>query len=173
MNVEHEGGSDVVRRHRHWHGGALRFHAIYFLLPLAILLSTGTTQAGQRTPYLPASANVVLQRVPPTTDPRVRRFDQLRADLQQHPHDVQKAVTLAHAYIDYGRATGDARFLGRAMAVIEPWMTEPVPPIPVLLVHATIQQSRHFFQASREELTRDLVQAKIAHLLQEVFARTA
>jgi Tfp pilus assembly protein PilF len=36
--------------------------------------------------------------------------------------------------------------------VITPFMATPAPPIPVLLVHATIQQSRHLFQASREEL---------------------
>ena len=123
-----------------------------FLLALALLLFGGFAQAAQNTPYVPASADIVLQTVPPTTDPRVRQFDLLRRDSTRHPHDVGKAVTLAHAYIDYGRATGDARFLGRAMAVIEPWMRAPTPPIPVLLVHATIQQSRHFFQASREEL---------------------
>lgn len=121
-------------------------------LALTLLLISGLSQAEQNIPYIPASPHVVLQYVPPTTDPRVRQFDLLRRDLSGHPHDVVKAVRLAHAYIDYGRATGDARFLGRAMAVIEPWMGEPAPPIPVLLVHATIQQSRHFFQTSREEL---------------------
>ncbi|MEP7186886.1 MAG: DUF4331 family protein [Rhodanobacter sp.] len=121
-------------------------------LALMLLLVSGLSQAVQNIPYVPASADVVLQRVPPNTDPRVRQFDLLRRDLAGQPGDVGKAVRLAHAYIDYGRATGDARFLGRAMAVIEPWMREPAPPIPVLLVHATIQQSRHFFQTSREEL---------------------
>jgi tetratricopeptide (TPR) repeat protein len=123
---------------------------LFLMLPLLLLSSLA--QAAQNAPYVPASADVVLQTVPPSTDPRVRKFDLLRRDLSRHPHDEGKAVTLAHAYIDYGRATGDARFLGRAMAVIEPWMSEPTPSIPVLLVHATIQQSRHFFQASREEL---------------------
>ncbi|MGN2252819.1 hypothetical protein ACFWZ4_05545 [Frateuria sp. GZRe12] len=109
--------------------------------------------AQTRAPYIPASPDVVLQQVPPTTDPRVRRFEQLRLDLQRHPHDAKRAVTLAQAYVDYARSTGDARFLGRAMAVIDPWMRRPLPPIPVALVHATVQQSRHFFKASRQELT--------------------
>jgi len=112
----------------------------------------GLACAQTRAPYVPTGPDVVLQHVPPTTDPRVRRFEQLRVDFEQHPHDVQRAVTLAHAYIDYARSTGDARFLGRAMAVIEPWMSQPSPPIPVALVHATVQQSRHFFEASRKEL---------------------
>jgi tetratricopeptide (TPR) repeat protein len=152
MNAEREGDTRVARGNRNTGCHAPRFSALCFLLPLVLLLTAGTAQAEQRTTYLPANVQVVLQRVPPSTDPRVRRFEQLRNDLKQHPHDASKAVTLAHAYIDYGRSTGDARFLGRAMAVIEPWMQQPSPPIPVLLVHATIQQSRHFFQASREEL---------------------
>ena len=124
------------------------------LLCVLILGVSMAVRAEQTTPYIPKNAAVVLQRVPPSTDPRVRRFDQLRNDLRQQPTDSNKAVALALAYIDYGRATGDARFLGRAMAVIEPSMEQKSPPIPVLLVHATIQQSRHAFQAARDELTQ-------------------
>lgn len=122
----------------------------WLLCMLAWLPALAAAQT--RAPYIPAGPQVVLQQVPPTTDPRVRRFDQLRADLARHPHDVPRAVALAQAYIDYARATGDARFLGRAMAVIDPWMHTPAPPIPVALVHATVQQSRHFFSAARTEL---------------------
>ena len=121
-----------------------------------MFLAAGAAQADHGAPYIPANAAVVLQIVPPTTNPRVRRFEQLRSDLRQHPNDVNKSVALALAYIDYGRSTGDARFLGRAMAVIQPDMDQPVPSISVLLVHATIQQSRHFFQASRNELMQIL-----------------
>ena len=149
MSFEPEGG--VSAACRNGFGGTLRF-----LPALLLLLGAGTANADQRQPYTPANAAVVLQHVPPTTDPRVRHFDQLRADFSQHPQDVNKAVALALAYIDYGRSTGDARFLGRAMAVIQPFMAQPAPPIPVLLVHATIQQSRHFFQAARVELTQIL-----------------
>ena len=156
MNFEHEGATRLAHGNRNTGCCAPSFLAPFFLVPLVMLLAAGTVQAEQRTPYLPANDTIVLQRVPPTTDPRVRHFEQLRNDFKQHPQDADKAVTLAHAYIDYGRSTGDARFLGRAMAVIEPWMQQPAPPIPVLLVHATIQQSRHFFQAARDELTQIL-----------------
>jgi tetratricopeptide (TPR) repeat protein len=150
MSLDERRGDSGVE-HRNVCCGVLRFFAA-----LAIFLAAGVVQADQTTPYIPANASVVLQFVPPTTDPRVRHFVQLRNDLGQHPNDVNKAVALALAYIDYGRSTGDARFLGRAMAVIGPSMEQPTPPIPVLMVHATIQQSRHFFQASREELTQIL-----------------
>lgn len=119
---------------------------------LALLLMALPAHAERSTPYVPASADVVLQHVPPVSDPRVRQFEKLRTELRQKPADVEKTVALAHAYIDYGRSTGDARYLGRAMALITPFMAQPAPPVPVLLVHATIQQSRHSFQASRTEL---------------------
>jgi thioredoxin-like negative regulator of GroEL len=129
---------------------------LFFCLLLLMFSASFNAKADQSTPYIPANASVVLQLVPPTTDPRVRQFEKLRSDFNAHPQDAKKAVALAQAYIDYGRSTGDARYLGRAMAVITPFMNEPVPPIPVMLVHATIQQSRHFFQASRDELLQIL-----------------
>lgn len=125
----------------------------YFFATLLMLCSSGVARASQRGPYVPASPGVILEHVPPTTDPRVRRFDRLQAELKRQPNDPGKQVALARAYIDYGRSTGDARFLGRAMAVIAPSMAWPVPPVAVLLVHATIQQSRHKFDASRAELS--------------------
>jgi len=62
------------------------------------------------------------------------------------------AVRLSTAYLDYGRDTGDARYLGRSAAVIAPWMSLQPVPTPVLLVDATILQSRHYFSAARVEL---------------------
>lgn len=117
-----------------------------------LTLAAGMAHAGPQDlgePYIPRSAGVVLQHVPPSTDPRVRQFEQLRSELEAHPHDATRAVALARAYIGYGRSTGDARYLGRALAVIQPWLRQSEPPIPVQMVHATIQQSRHFFKKSR------------------------
>jgi thioredoxin-like negative regulator of GroEL len=149
MNDVREGKSGEVPRNLL--GGVLR----YFLIPW-LLLPVALSAQDRTTPFIPASDSAVLQLVPPATDPRVRQFNQLRNDFSAHPHDAAKAVRLAQAYIDYGRSTGDARYLGRAMAVIAPFMASPMPPIPIMLVHATIQQSRHFFQDSREELTQIL-----------------
>ncbi len=86
------------------------------------------------------------------TDPRVRIFDSLRNRLDGDPHDMDFAVQLADAYIDYGRSTGDARYVGRGMAVVEPWLQEAPIPIPALLVSATVLQNRHYFQESRATL---------------------
>lgn len=115
-------------------------------------LVSAASWAGTVTPYVPDSADVVLQRVPSSTDPRVRKFDKLRARLRERPRDMKLALQLSRAYINYGRSTGDARFLGRGLAVIEPWMQNNPVPAPVSVVHATILQSRHYFAASRKEL---------------------
>jgi Tfp pilus assembly protein PilF len=108
--------------------------------------------AGQETPYVPARDDIVLQTVASISDPRVRAFAALRTALNQDPHDAARAVKLSEAYLDYGRDTGDARYLGRAEAVIAPWLARSPAPIPALLVHATILQSRHNFAEARAQL---------------------
>jgi Tfp pilus assembly protein PilF len=105
--------------------------------------------AAQEAPYIPASPDIVLQRVPSVSDPRVRAFEALRAELSAHPGQMMRAVKLSQAYVDYGRDTGDARYLGRAEAVLGPWLSAAPAPIPVLLVHATILQSKHYFAEAR------------------------
>ena len=122
------------------------------LILLVAVMATTACFAGETKPYIPAKDDIVLQTVPSTGDPRVRAFDALRTDLRRHPHDMAKAVKLSKAYLDYGRDTGDARYLGRAEAVIEPWMKQSPVPIPVLLVHATILQSKHYFAEARAQL---------------------
>jgi thioredoxin-like negative regulator of GroEL len=139
--------------------GADRFpgsKVISLLFVLLMLFFSVAAQADKTSPYVPSSADVILQRVPPTTDPRVRQFERFRSDFNANQKDVAKAVALAQAYIDYGRSTGDARYLGRAMAVVAPFMAQSPQPIPIMLIDATIQQSRHFFTASRIELLQIL-----------------
>ncbi|MEO8809739.1 MAG: hypothetical protein ABI386_05800 [Rhodanobacter sp.] len=136
-----------------WHGWPIGVRCAAVLLAFVLVTIAAPVRADDhRTPYLPASADVVLQQVPSSSDPRVRQFDQLRADVHRHPTDMSLTLKLADAYIGYGRSTGDARYLGRAQAVIDPWMQQKRVPVPILLTHATILQSRHFFAESRTEL---------------------
>jgi hypothetical protein len=124
------------------------------LIGLIALLAGGVAAAATpAVPYVPGSPDIVLEQVPSITDPRVRGFDVLRQRLSTDPHNMDLAVQLANAYIDYGRSTGDARYIGRGQAVVEPWLAVNPVPIPVLLVHATVLQNRHAFQDSRSELT--------------------
>ena len=124
----------------------------YRALVLAGWLAAVPCFAGPQAAYIPSRDDLVLQTVPSISDPRVRAFSALRTALAQSPRDQTRAVRLSEAYLDYGRDTGDARYLGRAEAVIAPWMELSPRPIPVLLVHATILQSKHYFAEARTQL---------------------
>lgn len=106
----------------------------------------------QSAPYVPADDTTVLEHLPSTSDPRVRQFLILKSQLQAQPKDPKAAVVLANAYLDYGRDTGDARYLGRAEAVIAPWAGTVSTPADVRVVEATILQSRHEFHAAQRIL---------------------
>lgn len=121
---------------------------------LLCLLTMGATAAAsnQTEPYIPATGNAVLEHLPSSSDPRVREFDALRKQAEARPTDVKVGVALARAYLDYGRDTGDARYLGRAQAVIAPWIARRPASEDAMLVLATILQSRHQFVESRQIL---------------------
>jgi len=121
-------------------------------LVLASLCVDGVAAAATRAPYVPAADDVVLEHLPSTSDARVRQFTSLKRTVAAKPGDITDVVALANSYLDYGRDTGDARYLGRAQAVIAPAMQRHPVPVDVLLVQATILQSRHQFDESRRML---------------------
>ena len=124
-----------------------------------IVAAHGVRAAAIGEPYVPAHDDTVLQRVPATSDPRVRRFERLAASLKRQPDDRSLALRLSRAYIDYARSTGDARFLGRALIPIQRWREAQPMPVDVMIVHATVLQSRHQFDAARTELEQALARA--------------
>ncbi len=127
------------------------FEAMTLML-LACLSSGPSNAADHGKPYVPSSDAVVLEHLPSTSDPRVRQFEVLKRNVAARPGDVKSAIALANAYLDYGRDTGDARYLGRAQAVITPWALKRPVSNDALVVQATILQSRHQFVESRQIL---------------------
>lgn len=118
-----------------------------------LLAQVGLAAAGNLDkPHVPPTDATVLEHLPSTSDPRVRQFDVLKRKREEKPGSLDQAVALSHAYLDYGRDTGDARYLGRAQAVIAPWTSKQPAPVDALLVQATILQSRHQFAESRQIL---------------------
>jgi tetratricopeptide (TPR) repeat protein len=101
-------------------------------------------------PYLPSSDRAILAEVPAGTrhaDVSARRLARDRVDV---------AIPLAQFYIQQSRLSGDLRYLGYADAVLTPWAKQS-PPVPdVLVLQATLQQSRHEFSASLATLDRVL-----------------
>jgi Tfp pilus assembly protein PilF len=109
-------------------------------------------QAPYQPPFLPPSDEALLQEVPSTKDPAVAVMRDLRMKADAAPHDLQAAMRLANAYIDYSRQIGDAHYAGYAEAVIAPWTAQTQPPVPAILSLAVILQYRHQFADARQLL---------------------
>ena len=125
----------------------------YGLQPTENDASTGPAMPF-RAPYVPATLREVLQDVPSASNPQVLRMRELKDSLAAHPNDLQNAVQLSSAYVDFGRQIGDAHYAGYAEAVISPWLKGAMPPVSALVVHAVILQYEHQFEPARAELQR-------------------
>jgi tetratricopeptide (TPR) repeat protein len=118
---------------------------------LAVALTAlGASAALRASPHVPAADNEVLARLPAGTTHTSRLLREqaaARADV---------AFPLAQFYISQARASGDLRFLGYAEAVLKPWTGKSPPDPGALVLHASILQSRHAFDAALAELDRAL-----------------
>ena len=124
-----------------------------FTLPLAIFaLLTASAQAA---PFVPASELTILERLS-TTPGETARVNQstrdMRATLARDPKNVDLAVRMAQRYVSRSRSESDPRLLGQAQAALGAWWSQAEPPIPVLLLRATIRQSVHDFTNARRDL---------------------
>jgi tetratricopeptide (TPR) repeat protein len=116
----------------------------------ALLAITAGMGAAAASPYVPGNDAEVLARLPAGathTGAPIRRQADTRLDV---------ALPLAQFYISQARATGDLRFLGYAEAVLSRWRSQSPPDPAVLVLQATILQSRHSFEAALAELDEAL-----------------
>ena len=103
-------------------------------------------------PFSPHDDAEVLEHVPAgAAQSQVRR---LEAQLARNPGDLGLATQLVRLHLATARRTGDARLLSYAEAALAPWWELPQPPPEVLLLRATIEQTRHEFAASLVDLDR-------------------
>jgi tetratricopeptide (TPR) repeat protein len=117
--------------------GRLLSAALVVLAPLASAWSA---------PYIPGSDAQILADLPAGA----RHANVATRELTRTRLDI--ALPLAQFYISRARATGDLRFLGYAEAILAPWMGRPAVPTQIMVLHATMLQSRHLFDASLAEL---------------------
>ena len=108
------------------------------------------TGAALATPYQPADDAQVLAELPAGA----RHASAPSVDLTRTRLDI--ALPLAQFDISRARASGDLRFLGYAEAILVPWLHRTPVPSQVLVLHATILQSRHQFDAALSELDQAL-----------------
>ena len=124
--------------------------------PLKSLLSTLALAASLAiaNPYLPATDEVVLERLPEKFDPSLRQLKSLHNALNAHPDNLDLAVRLARRAIEAARETGDPRFLGQAQAALGASWARPDPPPAALLLRATVKQSTHDFPGALADLDK-------------------
>jgi tetratricopeptide (TPR) repeat protein len=115
------------------------------LVMAAMVLLAATIGAGA-SPYIPATDGAVLAHVPPGAAYAISPGGP-QADAR-----LDVALPLAQFYISQARATGDLRFLGYADGVLTRWLRVAPPNPNVVVLHATILQSRHSFSDALREL---------------------
>jgi hypothetical protein len=126
------------------------------LLMLAVLV---VPDAGRAEPFVPDSDALVLDRMPAAGDDLTRQLRDRRAALARNPDNLELALSLAAGYVRLGRREADPRYDGYAQAALAPWWNLAAPPIPVLLLRATLAQRRHDFAGALADLERVLAQA--------------
>jgi tetratricopeptide (TPR) repeat protein len=123
---------------------------------LGYLLLAMAPVAGSAEPYVPGDDGAILERLPAARDPRVRMLAVARARLAEEPTNLNRGLSVASAYIALGRSEGDPRYDGYAQAALAPWWDLAEPPVPVLVLRATLEQRRHDFDAALPDLERVL-----------------
>ena len=109
----------------------------------------------QAVPFVPASDLTPLERLPSkpgevSTADRSGRT--MRAALKLDPKNADLAARIAQVYVSRARTESDPRFLGQAQSALGAWWAQEAPPIPILLLRATIRQSTHDFSNARRDL---------------------
>jgi tetratricopeptide (TPR) repeat protein len=113
-------------------------------------IALGAARETRAAPHIPAQESEILAEVPAGANHRSAAARALTRDR------IDVALPVARLYIERSRDTGDLRFLGYAEATLAPWMSRrPIVPAAWVL-HATILQSRHSFDAALMELDRAL-----------------
>ncbi len=115
-----------------------------------LLAASPIRRASAASPFVPASDAQVLADLPSgarNAGGGLRSITSTRLDV---------ALPLAQLDISRARTTGDLRFLGYADAILSSWMSRPDPDARVLVLKATVLQSRHEFDAALVDLDRAL-----------------
>jgi predicted Zn-dependent protease len=117
---------------------------------LLISLWLTATPAVRCEPFVPASDSQVLAELPAGLRHRAAPESRLAASRW----DV--AALMAKFYITRARTTGDLRYLGYAEGTLAPWLNQTPPHPELLVLQATVLQSRHEFSLALTQLDRAL-----------------
>lgn len=109
---------------------------------------------------VPARDEVVeTQLLPRAVKQSVQRLDSVKLDAAKPPEEPKQRIDSARRLIQAGRASGDPRTLGYAEAQLAGLPDTGNTGVEVLVLRATIEQSRHRFDSARGLLDRAIKQA--------------
>lgn len=106
-------------------------------------------------PFVPASDLTPLVRLsskPGEAGAADRSGRAMRAALARDPKNVDLAVRIAQVYVSRARTESDPRFFGQAQSALGAWWGQAEPPVPILMLRATIRQSTHDFTHAKRDL---------------------
>jgi tetratricopeptide (TPR) repeat protein len=119
------------------------------------------------TVILPTSPDQVLERLPPRVKSQNSVIVTSASKQNQWSHsannhsgnlpanqNIQNILSTTAQLIDLARTTGDPRYLGRAQSALSVFWDSSRAPIRAIVFQATIEQSRHEFDAARRSLRR-------------------
>jgi predicted Zn-dependent protease len=125
-------------------------HMPRWLCWMGIVFTLAVPAASRAEPLHPRSDDEVVETVPAMPG---------RAVLARAAASPRVATEAARALIEEARATGDPRPVGRAMALLQPWVEQTTADPQAVLMMATAEQYVHDFDRSIERLQRLSVRA--------------
>lgn len=131
-------------------------HRLYFLTVAGLLGAWICASVSLAAPYLPSSADDVLERLPALASGADQKLRQLQRALNHDPENFGLAIRTANRLVEKARADADPRYYGYAEAAVGHWWNLPQPPSAVLMLRATIRQHRHDFDGALADV-RDVL----------------
>ena len=117
---------------------------------VVMLISSEATMAS---PRVPTNDSEILEHLPSRPfGPSPSQERALRELVGRQPEQLDLALRLAQIEVERSRLTSDPRPLGQAQALLAPWWDDARPPVPVLVLRATIRQRSHVFAPARDDL---------------------
>jgi tetratricopeptide (TPR) repeat protein len=117
-----------------------------------VLVAMGNALAG-RTPFTPERDSTVIATLRPSAlTASERQYRTARAALTSDPTNLTLALDVARQALRRARAESDPHYLGHASLALAPWWNAAVPPVELLVMRATVRQSRHEFAEALADL---------------------
>lgn len=118
-----------------------------------MVLALAAGGAAQAVPLRPVNDAQIVQKLD-TRGPERAELRRLQQKLAQQPLHAASALRLASLWLQAARSQGDARFAGRALAVLQPF--GEAPPADIAVLRATVQQHLHAFEPAAQLLLKTL-----------------